>query len=183
MGASPPPYEDIDDAPRDVKSPAAQDADGSYQRTEVSTDSTTAGPSQELSELVPTASASSATSASRRRHRLKDKITGSTHEQRDAQRKERTQKENETYERHRLISQAFKDATRTGLPQYIGKDPETGADLYIEPTNAERPPDAREYQNPNAKFITPAEAYRSLPITAGRTGAFKISDFALGGGM
>ncbi|KAK4450226.1 hypothetical protein QBC34DRAFT_448282 [Podospora aff. communis PSN243] len=74
--------------------------------------------------------------ASQPRRRLgrkfKDKITGTTHEQRAAERRRREAQEQEAYQQHVAFRKGMIEATRTGRPQYIGKD-KNGQDLYLEP--------------------------------------------------
>lgn len=132
--------------------------------------------------------------------RLKDKITQSTHEEREAARRQRAQEEAQYYERHRQLRQAMVEAARTGQPQFIGKDPRTGQDVYIEPPNGPRPPPGAygynpyaqgPYANPNAKFVRPVDPYSrpygrgygggyGLPIAGGLLGGLLLGS-ALGG--
>ncbi|KAK0652679.1 hypothetical protein B0T16DRAFT_320693 [Cercophora newfieldiana] len=76
-------------------------------------------------------------SASRPRRKLgrklKDKITGTTHEQREAERRRREEEEREAYQQHTAFRRAMIDSTRTGRPQLLGKD-RNGQDIYLEPT-------------------------------------------------
>ncbi|KAL2173660.1 uncharacterized protein P884DRAFT_280807 [Thermothelomyces heterothallicus CBS 202.75] len=89
-----------------------------------------------------------------RRHslgrRLKDRLTGTTHEQRAAERARRAAAERELYRQHRLVRRAMIDAMRTGRPQPLGvawggdasgwwssssssSSPPSSARLYLEP--------------------------------------------------
>ncbi|RDW64223.1 hypothetical protein BP5796_10725 [Coleophoma crateriformis] len=64
--------------------------------------------------------------------RMKDKLTNSTHQEREVKREERAKEEQATYERHQKIRAAMSRAMETGEPQLLGKD-KNGRDLYIEP--------------------------------------------------
>lgn len=64
--------------------------------------------------------------------KLKDKLTGTTHEQRVEERRIREEQEIEMYRRHMMLRNAMQQAFETGTPQLIGKD-KTGRDVYIEP--------------------------------------------------
>lgn len=64
--------------------------------------------------------------------KLKDKVTGTTHEQRVQERRMRAEQEQRAYEQHRQMRQAMARAAETGQPQYVGKDPD-GKDVYVEP--------------------------------------------------
>ena len=64
--------------------------------------------------------------------RMKDKLTGTTHEERERERARRDEEERQLYERHLKIRQAMAKAMQTGQPQLIGKDRD-GKDVYIEP--------------------------------------------------
>ena len=100
--------------------------------------------------------------------RWKDKITNSTHEEREAERQKRAQQEAQYYERHRQLRQAMVQAQQTGQPQFIGKDPRTGQDIFLEPPNGPRAPNGAQgynpyaqgpYTNPNARFVRPDYPY------------------------
>lgn len=64
--------------------------------------------------------------------KLKDKLTGTTHEQREQERRRQAEADAEMYRRHQMIRQAMQAAFETGQPQLIGKDKD-GKDVYIEP--------------------------------------------------
>ena len=140
--------------------------------------------------------------ASRLGRKLKDKITNSTHQEREAQRKERSIQEQQLYEQHRMVRQAMVEASRTGQPQFIGKDPRTGQDLYLEPPNGPQPPPGANgfnpyaqgpYANPNAKFLRPRDPYSrpygggygggyGLPLAGGLMGGLLLGDMMMMGG-
>ncbi|KAJ8602775.1 hypothetical protein MRB53_042361 [Persea americana] len=67
--------------------------------------------------------------------KLKDKLTGKTHEEREAERAHRAKVEQESYARHQHIRGCMDRAVATGQPQFMGTDKD-GHDVYIEP-----PPD------------------------------------------
>ncbi|KAL8639137.1 MAG: hypothetical protein Q9228_003797, partial [Teloschistes exilis] len=69
--------------------------------------------------------------------KMKDKLTQTTHEQREEQRRHRAIAEQQAYDRHRQLRQAMVTAMNTGQPQYIGKDRD-GRDLYIEPPSQQQ---------------------------------------------
>ncbi|KAL8720937.1 MAG: hypothetical protein Q9225_002264 [Loekoesia sp. 1 TL-2023] len=126
--------------------------------------------------------------ASRFGRKLKDKLTNTTHEQREEQRRQRAIAEQEAYERHRQLRQAMVDAMRSGQPQHIGKD-RNGRDIYIEPPQATNMPPGGGYgynpytqgvyANPNARFIRPANPY-GRPYGRGYGGGYGLP---LAGGL
>ncbi|KAG9232575.1 hypothetical protein BJ875DRAFT_505902 [Amylocarpus encephaloides] len=63
--------------------------------------------------------------------KVKDKLTSSTHEEREITRQRRADDERATYERHQMIRQRMARAMETGQPQFLGKNKE-GIDVYIE---------------------------------------------------
>jgi hypothetical protein len=67
--------------------------------------------------------------------RMKDKITGTTHEEREAERARRAEEERKQYAAHQAYRQAMARAIETRQPQLIGKDRD-GHDVYIEPPPA-----------------------------------------------
>ncbi|CAG8977436.1 hypothetical protein HYALB_00007768 [Hymenoscyphus albidus] len=64
--------------------------------------------------------------------KMKDKLTHSTHTEREAFRQKRAQEEAAAYERHRMIRAAMMRAIETGQPQYLGQNRE-GKGVYIDP--------------------------------------------------
>lgn len=52
---------------------------------------------------------------------IKDKMTGSTHEERKAKRKQREEEERRAYQQHVAIRQAIMKAAQTGQPQLLGE--------------------------------------------------------------
>lgn len=64
--------------------------------------------------------------------RMKDKITGTTHEEREQERARRDERERELYQKHLAIRQAMDKALQTGQPQLIGRDRD-GQDVWLQP--------------------------------------------------
>lgn len=64
--------------------------------------------------------------------KMKDKLTSSTHHERESFRQQRAREEQAAYERHRVIRAAMVKAIQTGQPQYLGKNKE-GKGVYIDP--------------------------------------------------
>ncbi|KAI5272352.1 hypothetical protein E4T47_04446 [Aureobasidium subglaciale] len=83
--------------------------------------------------------------------KIKDKVTSSTHPEREAQRKKRAQEEQEAYKRHLALRQAMQKAVQTGEPQLIGKDRE-GRDCYLTPPQGAQ---GSRYSQPNVRTINP----------------------------
>ncbi|MCJ1275416.1 hypothetical protein MMC21_003219 [Puttea exsequens] len=65
--------------------------------------------------------------------RMKDRLTHSTHTEREHTRALRAEEEQRTYARHLEYRRAMTRAAQTGTPQFLGRDPHTGKDVYIEP--------------------------------------------------
>jgi hypothetical protein len=110
--------------------------------------------------------------------KLKDKVTGKTHEQRVEERRQRAIEEQRQYEAHQAFRRAMAQAMETGEPQLVGKDRD-GKNIYIEPPNAgagygsyggnahaynpgrEGPfAGGGAYSDPNARFIRPSYPYQ-----------------------
>jgi hypothetical protein len=103
--------------------------------------------------------------------KMKDKLTDSTHEQRQRQRIQREEAERKAYQAHMQARQAMARAMETGQPQFLCKD-QQGRDVYIEPPGAgghgygqqgaygynpyARGPYAT---NPNVRFVRPSGPY------------------------
>jgi hypothetical protein len=91
--------------------------------------------------------------------KLKDKVTGMTHEEREQQRRQREEQERRAYEQHLKIRNAMQKAAQTGEAQLIGKDKD-GKNIYIEPP---RPPFGGSY--PGAGYgYSPYTPYNSNGI-------------------
>ncbi len=123
--------------------------------------------------------------------KMKDKMTSTTHEQREAQRARRAEEERKAYQRHMELRQAMSRAAQTGQPQLVGKGRD-GKDIYIEPPQMMGPPRGAygagygydpyshgPYSNPNATFIRPQNPY-SRPYGRGYGGGFGLP---LAGGL
>jgi hypothetical protein len=139
--------------------------------------------------------------------RMKDKMTQTTHEQREAQRKQRADEEQRAYQRHMEFRQAMSRAAQTGQPQFIGKGRD-GKDVFIEPPQGMgagqggygsqggygyNPYAQGPYSNANATYIRPQYPYSrpygggygggfGLPLAGGLMGGLLIGDM-MGGGM
>jgi len=131
---------------------------------------------QSSSAALKTAGVSSATASSSKGkesfgQKMKDKLTGSTHAEREKERAKRAEDEQKAYQRHQALRQAMNRAIETGQPQLIGKDAQ-GHDLYLEPPEQQgggygmRPANGQynpyasgPYQNPNARFLKPDYGY------------------------
>jgi hypothetical protein len=100
--------------------------------------------------------------------RMKDKLTSTTHEEREQHRVKRAEQERRAYVAHLQARQAMVRALQTGQPQLLGKDRQ-GRDVYIEPPTGPRAPMGAYgyspfgqglYGNPNARYMRPAGPYR-----------------------
>ena len=107
--------------------------------------------------------------------RMKDKLTGTTKEERQAQRAKQAEEERKYYEMHQKYRQAMDEAMRTGQPVFVAKDKD-GRDVYIEPPGGPgasgyasqqgrsgaqmlNPYTNGPYANPNARFVRPQAQY------------------------
>lgn len=63
---------------------------------------------------------------------MKDKLTSSTHTEREQRRLQREEAERRSYAQHRALRLAMSKAAETGHPQLVGRDRD-GRDVYIEP--------------------------------------------------
>ncbi|RYP85459.1 hypothetical protein DL770_005017 [Monosporascus sp. CRB-9-2] len=81
------------------------------------------------SSAKPTAQAKSEGGFGRR---LKDKLTGTTHEQREAARRKREEEERELYRQHMAFRGGLLAAIRDDRPQLLGHDT-SGRPVYLEP--------------------------------------------------
>ena len=116
-----------------------------------------------------TSSANQSKGSSKWGRKMKDKLTGTTHEQRELERQKRHEEEEEMYRRHLQIREAMAQALQTGKPAYLGKDRD-GHDVYIEPPYTTRPPNlngryydmyggSSPYSNPSNRFVAMPPAY------------------------
>ncbi|KAJ9475385.1 hypothetical protein PHBOTO_005463 [Pseudozyma hubeiensis] len=63
---------------------------------------------------------------------LKDKLTNTTHAEREAKRQAQREAEQRAYQQHQAIRQALITATRTGQPQLVGRDKQ-GREIFAQP--------------------------------------------------
>jgi len=99
--------------------------------------------------------------------KLKDRITHSTHEQREVDRQKRAEEEQRLYQMHLAIRQATARAVETGRPQFLAKGKD-GRDIYVESPYGSRAPDGamgynpygqQTYADPRARYIRPQTSY------------------------
>jgi len=150
---------------------AAEETDDEYEYH----DNKQSHPKQSSSAIPKPAGTSTAASSSKGKEtfgqKMKDKLTGSTHAEREKDRAKRAEDEQKAYQRHLALRQAMNKAIETGQPQLIGKDAQ-GHDLYLEPPEQQgggygmRPGNGQynpyasgPYQNPNARFLKPDYGY------------------------
>ena len=124
--------------------------------------------------------------------KFKDKVTGTTHEQREEIRRRRAEEERKMYQQHLKIRQAMGEAARTGQPVHVGKDSD-GKDIYVEPPAPPPGPYGYSggygvnpyrggiYSTPNARYIRPPNPY-ARPAGYGYGGGYGLP-LALGGGL
>lgn len=135
--------------------------------------------------------------------KIKDKLTGSTHEQREAARRKREEEERKMYAQHQHIRRQMSLAAETGQPQLLGKDRD-GKDVYIEPPSdpygggygrgfggysggrgyGYNPYGSQGvYETPNARYIRPQQPY-GRPYGYGYGGGYGLPlGLGLGGGL
>ncbi|KAF2115580.1 hypothetical protein BDV96DRAFT_612814 [Lophiotrema nucula] len=99
--------------------------------------------------------------------KLKDSLTGSTHQEREADRRRREEAERRAYAVHIQARQAMVRAMETGQPQFLCKDAQ-GKDVYIESPYGPAAPQGSHgynpyhygpYTDPNARFVRPQGPY------------------------
>jgi hypothetical protein len=119
--------------------------------------------------------------------KMKDRVTHSTHTEREAARQQRAIEEQKAYEAHVATRRAMSRAIETGQPQFLGKGKD-GRDVYVEspygPSIHNGPggynPYAQgPYLDPNARFVRPQQPY-SRPYGYGYGGGY---GFPLAGGL
>lgn len=119
--------------------------------------------------------------------KLKDKLTHSSHQERESQRQRRAIEEQQAYLQHQAVRKAMARAMETGQPQFLCKD-QQGNDVYIEPPNGPAIPRGARgynpyaqgpYMDPNARFVRPDYPY-SRPYGYGYGGGY---GFPLAGGL
>lgn len=119
--------------------------------------------------------------------RMKDALTNTTHEQREARRRQRDEEERRAYEVHQRFRTAMTKAAQTGEPQLLGRDSED-REVYIEPPYGpgngfagDRMYGGRAYGYnpfaqglygyPDARFLRPTQPY-SRPLGYGYGGGY-----------
>ncbi|KAF2197977.1 hypothetical protein GQ43DRAFT_443764 [Delitschia confertaspora ATCC 74209] len=109
--------------------------------------------------------------------KMKDKVTGSTHEERERARRRREEEERKAYLAHMRYRQAMIKALQTGEPQLLGKDAQ-GRNIYIEPMGGRGVPHGGYgispfgggvYAGPNQRYMRPAMPY-ARPVGYGYGG-------------
>ncbi|KAF1963382.1 hypothetical protein CC80DRAFT_541318 [Byssothecium circinans] len=108
--------------------------------------------------------------------KMKDKLTATTHEQRQNHRRQREEQERKAYQTHLQARHAMIRALETGQPQFLCKD-QQGRDVYIEPPGGPggayragprgyghgaygyNPYSQGPYADPNARFVRPVGPY------------------------
>ncbi|KAJ9617112.1 hypothetical protein H2200_000833 [Cladophialophora chaetospira] len=104
--------------------------------------------------------------------KLKDKVTGQTHEERVRERAQRAEEDRQAYEAHLKLRRAMQQAQITGQPQFFAKDRD-GKSIYIEPPGGPgygfggygqqgygvNPYRGGPYGDPNARFVRPGYPY------------------------
>lgn len=137
--------------------------------------------------------------------KMKDKMTQSTHQEREAERQKRAEAERKAYQAHQKYRDALQKAMQTGEPQYIGHDKD-GKEVYIDTSNSGptsgpmagatyqdgrygqqaygvNPYHSGPYSNPNARFIRPQQSYQR-PYGSGYGGGYGLPLLGgLGGGL
>lgn len=117
--------------------------------------------------------------------KVKDKLTHSTHEEREAHRRQREEEERKAYQQHLAFRQAMQRAMETGQPQLLGKDKD-GKDVFITPPSAGgygyggyNGAYGGSYSTPNARYIRPPNPY-ARPYGYGYGGGYGLP---LAGGL
>ncbi|KAH9908416.1 hypothetical protein F4778DRAFT_795836 [Xylariomycetidae sp. FL2044] len=70
--------------------------------------------------------------------KVKDALTGTTHQERMQRRKTREQEERNMLEQHRIFRRALEEALRTRKPAFLGQD-DSGNDVFLEPPGVRYP--------------------------------------------
>lgn len=142
-------------------------------RPERRTSSGAAGPGPATTAAAATAAGSAGRTGKKSfGEKMKDRLTGTTHEERVRDRARRADEEREYYAAHLRFREAMRKAQMTGQPQFFGQDRD-GRDIYIEPPSGPgpygggygrnaygyNPYSEGPYTNPNARFIRPQYQY------------------------
>lgn len=98
--------------------------------------------------------------------KIKDKVTSTTHQQREAERKKRAEDEQRAYQQHLAFRRALQRCYETGQPQLIGKDRQ-GQDVYIAPPqgmqSSQLPSNVRVINPFNSGMYAPASTRYMQP--------------------
>lgn len=131
--------------------------------------------------------------------KLKNKLTGTTHQQREEERKKRGQSERDAYKRHMAFRNAMQKAAQTGEPQYLGKDA-NGKPVYVQPPSGAtddssyyaskdstrtvvNPFGSGMYSAPSSRYARPSGAYYR-PRGYGYGGGYGVPlGLGVGGGL
>ncbi|TVY41882.1 hypothetical protein LOCC1_G008007 [Lachnellula occidentalis] len=130
------------------------------------------------------------TGAKKLGRKMKDKLTSSTHEERQRDRARREEAEARAYAQHRAFRVAMSKAAQTGEPQLLGKD-KNGKDVYVEPPGPGpygyggggygfNPYAQGMYGRPNAGYARPGYGY-GRPYGGGYGGGMGMPLMGLGG--
>lgn len=99
--------------------------------------------------------------------KLKDKLTGQTHEEREQFRARRAEQEHQAHVAHIKVRQAMLRAIETGQPQFLWKD-EQGRDVYVKPPHGAYGPRGAYGYNPYDRYSYPDLRYRRPATPYGR---------------
>ena len=124
--------------------------------------------------------------------KMKDRLTHSTHEERERDRERRAQEEEQAYRAHLAYRKAMSRAIQTGQPQLLGKGRD-GHDIYVEPPDGPaiplgargyNPYSSGAYADPNTRFVRPENPY-ARPYGPGYGGGygFPLLGGVLGGAL
>jgi len=111
--------------------------------------------------------------------KMKDRVTNSTHEEREKERAQRAEEEQQAFQQHLAYRKAMSRALQTGQPQFLGKGRD-GHDIYIESPNGPPIPNGARgynpyssgpYADPNARFVRPNMPY-NRPMGYGYGGGY-----------
>lgn len=129
--------------------------------------------------------------------KLKNKITGTTHAQREEARQQRARDEKDAYQRHIAVRRAMLKAAETGQPQPVGRD-RNGQEVYVQPPaqyniaydpgpwagrGMFNPYSGGMYSPPSSRYARPIGPY-GRPCGYGYGGGYGIPlGLGLGGGL
>jgi hypothetical protein len=110
----------------------AESSDDDDHHTTSGKPGTTAGPREHYPNTLPRRGSPEPKGIHKFGRRMKDKLTSSTHVERQQQRQHRAEEEERIYRQHQAYREAMARAMETGEPQLLGKDKQ-GRDVFIEP--------------------------------------------------